>query len=252
MRVLYPVVFLLGFVVLMLWNVSSGYAEIYLYEDFESFSAGDDLVEKGDFWELLDGAQAPGMASTEVAHTGRVSCVLQGNSCIGYNLALDPGLPESYVASVWYYHDADQSPAPDANFVFADVVPVWNDAILVGTRSVAPDPDNYTYRDKKGAGIVEDTNVPRKTDWVHLAFVIGDGKTDLYIDGQRIYESAFGSETYAVLCCERVWDVTTGDVYYDNFALSDTMEEALAIIAVEPAGKLTTTWGSIRVDLQGE
>ena len=60
MRVSYLSVFLLGFAVLMFWNVSSGYAEIYLYEDFESFSDGDDIVEKGDFWELLDGAQAPG------------------------------------------------------------------------------------------------------------------------------------------------------------------------------------------------
>jgi hypothetical protein len=249
MKVSCLLVFLLGFAVLMFWDVSSGYAEIYLYEDFESFSDGDDIVDKSDSWELLDGAQAPGIASAEVVHTGQLSCVLQGNSCIGHNLTLNPELPDSYVASVWYYHDADQSPAPDANFVFADVVPVWNDAILVGTRSVAPKPDNYTYRDKKGAGIVEDTKVPRKTGWVHLAFVIGDGETELYIDGQKIYTSDFGSETYTVICCERVWDVTTGDVYYDNFVLADTMEEALAVISVEPAGKLTTTWGSIRVHL---
>jgi len=195
----------------------------------------------------LDDAQAPGIASTKVAHTGQVSCVLVGNSCIGYQLALNEELPDSYVASVWYYHDADQDPAPDANFVFGDIVPVWNDAILVGTRSVAPKPNNYTYRDKKAAGVVEDTKVPRKTGWVHLAFVIGNGETDLYIDGEKIYESNFGSETYTVLCCERVWDVTTGDVYYDNFVLSDTIEEALAVIAVEPAGKLTATWGGLKM-----
>jgi len=44
-----------------------------------------------------------------------------------------------------------------------------------------------------------------------------------------------------------VWDVTTGDVYYDNFVLSDTIEEALAVIAVEPAGKLTATWGGLKM-----
>ena len=196
----------------------------------------------------MDDAGASGIASTEVAHTGRVSCLLEGKSCIGYNLAAwNPELPDSYVASVWYYHDADQDPAPDANFVFADVIPVWHDAILVGTRSVAPDPKNYTYRDKKGTGTVEDTKVPRKTGWVHLAFVIEEGETELYIDGQSIYKSNFGSETYTVLCCERVWDVTTGDVYYDNFVLSDTMEEALAVIAVEPAGKIAATWGSLKI-----
>lgn len=246
MKVIYLMVFLMGFAVMVFWDASSVYAKIYFLEDFENFSDGDDIAQKSDFWEVLDGAQASGIASTRVAHRGQVSCVLEGNSCIGHNLALNPELPDSYVASVWYYHDADQSPAPDANFVFADIVPVWNDAILVGTRSIAPDPRNYTYRDKKGTRIEEDTKVPRKTNWVHLAFVIGKGETELYIDSQKIYKSKFGSETYSVLCCERVWDVTTGDVYYDDFVLADTMEETLAILAVEPAGKLITTWASIR------
>lgn len=246
MKISCLMVFLLSFVVTMFWYASSGYAKIYFFEDFESFAAGDDIAEKGDAWEVLDGAQASGIASTVVAHTGQVSCVLEGNSCIGYNLALYPELPDSYVASVWYYQDAKQSPPPDADFVFGDVVPVWNDAILVGTRSIAPDPKNYTYRDKKGTGVEEDTKVPRKTGWVHLAFVIGKGETEIRIDGQRIYKSKFGSETYAVLCCERVWDVTAGSVYYDNFILSDTMEEALAIIAVESTGKLARTWGQIK------
>lgn len=248
MKAIYSVVFALGFAVTVFWYASFGYAEVYFFEDFESFSNGDDIAEKSDVWEVLDDAGTSGMASTEVAHTGRVSCVLEGKSCIGYNLtALNPELPDSYVASVWYYHDADQDPAPDANFVFGDVVPVWNDAILVGTRSVAPDAKNYTYRDKKGTGVVEDTGVPRKTGWVHLAFVIGEGETDLYIDGDKIHGSSFGSETYKVLCCERVWDVTTGDVYYDDFVLSDTIEEALAVIAVELAGKVSTTWANIKV-----
>jgi len=246
MKVTYLTVFFLGFAVTMFWYASSAYAKIYFFDDFESFSDGDDIAQKSDFWEVLDGAQASGIASTKVAHTGQVSCVLVGNSCIGHNLALDAELPDSYVASVWYYHDADQDPAPDADFVFADVVPVWNDAVLVGTRSIAPDPKNYAYRDKKGTRVEEDTKVPRKTDWVHLAFVIGKGETEIYIDGEKIYKSNFGSETYSVLCCERVWDVTTGDVYYDNFVLADTMEETLAAIAVEPAGKLTATWGSLK------
>ena len=246
MKVTYLMVFVLSFAVVMFCGVSSGYAEIYFFEDFEGLSDGDDVAQESDVWEVLDDAQASGIASTVVAHTGQVSCVLQGNSCIGYNLALDEGLPESYVASVWYYHDADQDPPPDANFIFGDVVPVWHDAILVGTRSVAPDTDNYTYRDKKGTATVEDTEVPRKSDWVHLAFVIESDKTDLYIDGQKIHESAFGSQTYTVLCCERVWAVTTGDVYYDSFVLADTMEETTAVIAVEPAGKLTTNWGEIK------
>ncbi|MFC1717536.1 hypothetical protein ACFL6S_28000 [Candidatus Poribacteria bacterium] len=247
MKARYLMVFLLGLAVTMFWSINSGYAEIYFLEDFESFSNGDDIAEKSDPWEVLDDAGASGIASTEVSHTGQVSCVLDGKSCIGYNLALNqPDLPDSYVASVWYYHDAGQSPPPDANFIFGDVVPVWHDAILAGTRSVAPDPKNYTYRDKKGTGAVEDTDVPRKTGWIHLAFVIGQGETELYIDGQQIYESEFGSETYTVLCCERVWDVATGAVYYDNFVLADTMEETIAILAVEPVNKLTTTWGQTK------
>ena len=245
MKTTYLVMFLLGFAVALYWNARDGYAKVYFFEDFESFSDGDNIAEKSDAWEVFDGAQASGIASTRLAHTGKVSCVLEGNSCIGYNF-LNKELPDSYVASVWYYHDANQSPPPDANFVFADVVPVWNDAVLVGTRSIAPKPKNYTYRDKKGTGIVEDTKVPRKTNWVHLAFVIGKGETEIYIDGQKIYQSKFGSETYTVLCCERVWDVTTGDVYYDNFVLADTLKETIDILAVEPASKLSTTWANIK------
>lgn len=249
MKATYSIVFILGFVVTMLWGASSGYAEVYFFDDFESFANGDDIAEKSDSWAVMENAPASGIASTAVVHTGQASCVLEGHTCLGYNLALNEELPKSYVASVWYYHDAGQDPPPDANFVFADVAPVWNAAILVGTRSVAPRPKNYTYRDKKGTNTVEDTNVPRKTDWVHLAFVIKDGETKVYIDGQEIHKSDFGSETYTALCLERVWDVKTGPVYYDNFVLSDTIEEAIAAIAVEPAGKLAAKWGRLRANL---
>jgi len=246
MKVMYLLVFVLSFGVAMFWSAGSGRAEIYFYEDFESYSDGDDVAQKSDDWEVLDDATASGTASNVVAHTGQMSCVLQGNSCIGYNLALDPDIPESYVASVWYCHDADQDPPPGANFVFGDVTPVWSDAILVGTRSVAPNPDNYTYRDKKGDAVVADTKVPRKSDWVNFTFVIEADRTDIYIDGKEIHNSEFGSLTYKVLCCERVWPVTDGDVYYDNFVLADTMQDTLSAIAMEPAGKSTTMWGKIK------
>jgi hypothetical protein len=246
MKAMYLLVFVLSFAVAMFWCAGSGRAEIYFFEDFEGYSDGDDVANESDIWEVLDAAQASGIASTVVAHTGQMSCVLQGNSCIGINLDLSVDMPESFVASVWYYHDADQDPPPDSNFVFGDVVPIWNDAILVGTRSVAPDPDNYTYRDKKGDAVVADTKVQRKSDWVNLTFVIEENRTDLYIDGEEIHNSDFGSLTYRVLCCERVWDVTTGDVFYDNFVLADTIEDALSVIAVESAGKSTTMWGKIK------
>jgi hypothetical protein len=247
MKVTYLAAFLVGFSVTMFWSVSFAPAKVYLFEDFESFSDGDDIAEKSDVWEVMENAPAGGIASSEVAHTGQISCVLDGHTCLGYNLALNEELPDSYVASVWYYHDADQDPAPDANFVFGDVVPVWNDAILVGTRSTAAKSENYTYRDKKGTGAVENTKVPRKTDWVHLALVIEAGQTELYIDGDKIYTSNFGSESYTVFCFERVWDVMEGAVYYDNFVLADTMEESLAVIAVRPMGKLPATWGSLKI-----
>lgn len=241
-------VLLLGFAVAIFWSAGFASAEIYVLDDFESYSDGDDIAEKSDIWEVMENAAAGGIATAEVACTGQLSCVLDGHTCLGYNLALNENLPDSFVASIWYYHDAGQDPPPDANFAFADSAPVWSDAILVGTRSVATKPKNYTYRDKKGTGAVEDTKVSRKTDWVHLAFVIEQGKTELYVDGDKIHTSDFGSETYSLLCIERVWDVQDGPVYYDNFVLSDTMDEAIAILAVEPGGKMTSTWGSLKND----
>ena len=89
MRYIYLLVLILSFAVAMFLVAGSGRAEILFLEDFESYSDGDDVAKESDIWEVLDSALASGTATNEIAHTSQMSCVLQGNSCIGYNLLAD-------------------------------------------------------------------------------------------------------------------------------------------------------------------
>ena len=118
----------------------------------------------------------------------------------------------------------------------------------MGTRTEAVNPDNYSYRDKTGTGLYEDSGILRRQDWVQIIFDVGPDSTDFYLDGEKIYTANILSSRYTGYQISRTpaWGAQKDEVFYDDIILADTMEEIAAAQAVSAMGKLTCTWGAIK------
>jgi len=156
-------IFFLSLALGLLWTASQGFAKIYFSEDFESYKEGDEIVDVSDVWIIGESRLNPpgGVASKKQAHGGRMSAIFDRQSVMGVTLdELD--LPDNYVAAVWFYHDSKQNPQPDCVIIMGEGKPASNPWPLgtgkwlgIGTRSLALNQKNYTYRDKTGTGKYE-------------------------------------------------------------------------------------------------
>ena len=239
-------------VLLLVFSYNPAHAEIYFSEDFEAYDDGVDIGEESDLWEMTEPNDNPvgaGIASSKQAFSGQKSALFDNARCMGFPFA-DLGLPESYVVSTWFYHDPNQDPPPDAIVtMIPDAYPGGGGSWFgVGTRIEAVDTDNYTYRDKTGTGIYEDTGIARRAEWVQFVFMVNVDSTDLYVDGKEIYTANIASSRYNGYEMSRTppWGAQTGDVFIDDVMVADTMEEVKAEQSVSAAGKLVSTWGDLK------
>jgi len=233
-------------VITVFWIASPGLANTYFSEDFESYKAGDDITEKSDLWEMTEeNPISGGIASTEQSLSGSVSALFEGMHNMGFSFQ-ELDLPETYVVSCWFFHDAEQSPPPEAVVTLADVFPVTGNWFGVGTKSEAVKEEDYTYRDKKGTGTYEDTGIPRRTDWVNFVFLVEPGETKLLIDEKEIYKAEVGSEYFVGFLLSRGWAGAGGSVFLDDVCIADTVEEIPKWAAVKTLNKLSVTWGTLK------
>lgn len=230
----------------------SGYAKVYVNEDFEQFSDGDDIAEESDFWEMTEPQDNPvgaGIASSKQALSGKMSALFDDARCMGFPFA-DLELPDSYVVSTWFYHDSTQDPPPDAIVtMIPDAYPGGGGNWMgMGTRTEAVELENYAYRDKTGTSIYEDTGIPRRTEWVQFVFVVGPDATDFYVDGKKVYTAKIDPARFNGYQMSRTppWGTQTGEVFIDDVVIADTLEEVPLPHAVAGTGKLTTTWGEVK------
>jgi hypothetical protein len=229
-------------VIISLVSVTKVNAGIYLYEDFESYEVGQPLDE-GDLWIIHQDANAPGEASEQISFPpGGKSGYLPGMS--GIKHIIEAGeLPEEFVISVCYYHDSTEDPPPHYMLVFKGLA--GNEWLGVGTVETLP---NYSVRDKKGTGQETDTGVERK-DWINIVWRVYREATDIYLDGEEVYNSTIGglswSQPGAFIWFADVWSGAS-EAYVDSIIIADTLEEATEILAVEPGGKLLTTWAALK------
>lgn len=235
-------------VIAVFWIALPGFAKIYFSENFESYKDGDDLVKKVDFWVMTDLDSNPiggGIASTKQSlPNGHVSALFEEKRSMGFSFE-KLKLPKTYVVSCWFYHDAKQSPPPQAIVNMAESLTSSGTWLGVGTMPEAVEPQNYTYRDKKGTKIYEDTGIPRRTDWVNFVYMVEQGKTKLLIDGKEVYEAKFGSEYFGMFRLTREY-VSGGIVFLDDIYIADTVDEIPKGTAVKPLGKLSVTWGMLK------
>ena len=240
--------FLLVFALAGFMTASLADAKVYFLEDFESFSDGDKIPGKSKVWvhnnpdAMLDATASkdksypPGGKSVRFDTSGQ---------CIGLDFASFK-LPEKYVLSCYYYHDSKEDPPPD--MMICPLAPNDGPWVALGTRSEAEDKNNYTYRDKFGDGVYHDTKVPRFTDWVNFVWVVSKTKTELFVDGKKVYTSSGGtSVTIGEFYMGTMWEASPkSPVYVDYLAIADTLEEAQTKAAVKPYGKLASRWGSLK------
>ncbi len=241
-------------VVILVLTFSSvfGYAEVYVNEDFEQFTEGDDIGEESDLWEMTepqDGPVGAGVASSKQAHSGRMSALFDDARCMGFPFA-PLGLPDSYVVSTWFYHDSTQSPPPDGIVtMIPDAYPGGGGSwIGIGTRTQAVEVENYAYRDKTATGIYEDTGIPRRTEWVQFVFIVQPDATEFYVDGKKVYTAQINSARFNGYQMSRTppWGAQTGEIFIDDVVLADTLGEIPAAQAVSAVDKLTVTWGEVK------
>jgi len=245
--------YLLSVVMLLLvFAHTPAHAEVYFSEDFEAYDDGVDIGEESDVWEMTEPNDNPigaGIASSNQALSGQKSALFDDARCMGFPFAV-LGLPESYVVSTWFYHDPDQDPPPDAIVtMIPDAYPGGGGSWLgIGTRNQAVVPENYTFRDKTGTGIYEDTGIPRRAEWVQFVFVVNSDATNLYVDGKEIYTANIASSRYNGYQMSRTppWGAQNGEVFIDDVMIADTMEEIAAAQSVSAAGKLISTWGGLK------
>jgi hypothetical protein len=218
------------------------HAKIYLLEDFESYEVGESL-DAGDLWIIHQDANAPGEASDAVSYPpGGKSGYFPQMSGIKHIFA-GGDLPEEFVISACYYHDSTQDPPPHYMLVFKG--PGGSDWLGVGTVETV---SNYSLRDKMGTATETDTGVKRK-DWVNIVWNVSKDSTDVLIDGEEVYTSTIGGGTWnqdgSFIWFANVWS-DEGEGYLDSLVIADTLEEATEVLAVEPVGKLSTTWGALK------
>ena len=234
-------VFFVG-VLIVLASSPAIHAKIYLFDDFESYEVGERLDEGG-LWITHQDANAPGEASDKISFPpdGK-SGYLPGMS--GIKHIIEAGeLPEEFFISACYYHDSAGDP-PHYMLVFKG--PGGNDWLGVGTVETV---SNYSVRDKQGTGQETDTGIERK-DWVHIVWRVRNDGTDIFLDGEEVYNSIIGgivwSQPGSFIWFADVWSGAS-EAYVDSIVIADTLEEATEILAVEPEGKLSTTWAALKV-----
>ena len=218
------------------------HADIYVLEDFESYNVGDSL-DSGDLWVTHQDANAPGEASDTVSWPqGGQSGYFPGQSGIKHVFAAGD-LPQEFVISVYYYHDSSGDP-PHYMLVFKG--PGGSDWLGVGTVETV---SNYSLRDKAGTGAETDTGVKRK-DWVNIVWKVSKSSTDILLDGEEVYSSITGGEKWssdgAFLWFADVW-AGDSEAYLDTLIIADTLEEIDQLMAVEPGGKLSTSWAGLKI-----
>jgi len=244
--------YLLSIVSLLIFVVGTTHAEIYFSDDFESYEDGQEIANEANAWEVTEPQDNPvggGIASTKQAHSGNTSAMFDAAQNMGFPFA-PLTLPDSYAMSTWFYHDPNQDPQPDAVVILIpDTYPEGgNSWIGMGTRIQAVNLANYSYRDKLGSGLYEDSGIPRRQDWVNIVFDVGPDSTGLYLDGKEIYTATIASSRYSGCQMSRTpsWGVQTGEVFIDDVILAGTMEEIIAAQAVSSADKLAGAWGAIK------
>ena len=113
-----------------------------------------------------------------------------------------------------------------------------------------------------GAGIIS------LKKWLHAAGTYDGKSTKVYVNGTEMATAsnggAFGVNDAPVLVGYRLRDMTTPDMFFDgiidevaiyNRALTEKeirtdMEQGVLPAAVQPSGKLTTTWSRVKADYQ--
>ena len=233
-------ILLFGLLIVLAWS-ATGHAEIYLFDDFESYKVGDPL-DSGDIWIIHQNAVAPGEASAERSYPpGGQSGYFPGQSGIKHIFSAGD-LPEEFVISALYYHDSSGDP-PHYMLVFKG--PGGNDWLGVGTIETVP---NYSFRDKQGTAQETDTKVKRK-DWVNILWRVTEDATDVLLDGEKVYTSTIGGSTWSqegsFIWFANVWS-PDGEAFADSIVIADTEKEATALLSVEPGGKLPTVWAALK------
>jgi hypothetical protein len=231
-------------ILIVLASSTAVHAKIYLLEDFESYEVGEPL-DVSDLWETHQDANAPGEASDKRSYpSGGKSGYMPGMTGIRHTIEADE-LPEEFFISVCYYHDPEEDPPPHYMLVFRGVP---GDAWLgVGTIETVP---NYSVRDKRGTGQETDTGVKRK-DWINIVWRVTEDGTDVFLDGEEVYNSTIGGGVWnqagSFIWFADVWSGAS-EAYIDSVVIADTLEEATEILAVEPEGKVSTTWAAVKTD----
>ncbi len=240
---MYRMFVLLAGILVALSMSFTAHADIYLLEDFESYSVGQAL-DTSDIWEMHSGATAPGEASDTVSFpAGGKSGYFPGKSAIKYVFAAGD-LPEEFFISAYYYHDPTGNTAPHYALVFRG--PASNENLFVGTVETVP---NYSVRDKSGTGAETDTGVARK-EWVNIAWHVTKDNTTILLDGEEVYTSTLNgvilSSEGSFIWFGNVW-VDEGEAYLDSLVIADTEAEATSLLAVDARGKLSTTWAELKI-----
>ncbi|MBC8457275.1 MAG: hypothetical protein H8D67_04680 [Deltaproteobacteria bacterium] len=259
MRIKFVFAFLLFFALAGFMTASLADAKVYLLGDFESFSDGDKIPGKSEVWvhnnnnATLDAEASKDKSYPSGGISVRFDNPLGGNwpdvQCIGLDLTTF-NLPEEYVLSCYYWHRADDKPPPDfmaclvGGFGWLGLGTRGEDVHDVG--GVAEEVTEYVYRDKAGDKLYHSSGVPRKADWVHLAFVVSKKGVDCLIDGKKVYTSSVTSADVPGFFMGTMWDAPKNPVYVDYLVIADTLEEAQTKAAVKPYGKLASTWGSLK------
>jgi hypothetical protein len=234
--------YLLG--VLIALTSSIALAEIYLFEDFESYNVGENL-DTSDLWEKHQDADAPGEASdSRSCPPGGKSGYFPGRSGIKHTIEAEE-LPEEFFISACYYHNPSEDPPPHYMLVFRGVP--GEDWLGVGTVETV---SNYSIRDKRGTGQETDTGVKRK-DWINIVWRASVDGTDVFLDGEEVHNSIITGGAWGQ-AGSFIWfaDVWSGasEAYVDSIVIADTLEEATEMLAVEPERKASTTWAAMKMD----
>ncbi len=220
-------------------------AKIYLWEDFEGFTPGESLDTTG-VW-VQQGSEPLGIASNALSYpSGGISGYFEERAGIRHIIS-EGELPNEFVISAWYYHDAS-GPPPHYMLVFRG--PAGSDWLGVGTVETV---ENYSIRDKRGTGQETDTGVPRK-DWVNIVWQVTQDGTEIFLDGQSVYTSVITGDTWrtagSFIWFANVW-AASGYAYLDSIGIADTLEEigksnALALNPSPANGALIEgTWANL-------
>jgi hypothetical protein len=221
----------------------TAHAEIYLMDDFEFYKVGESL-DAGDIWIVHQGALAPGEASDAVSYPpGGKSGHFVGQQGIKHIFS-EGDLPDTFVISAYYYHDPTADPPPHYMLVFKG--PGGNDWLGIGTVETV---ENYSFRDKMSGNVETDTGIKRK-EWVNIIWYVTADDATIMLDGEEVHTSTLNGKIWSsegsFIWFANSW-VDEGEAYLDSLVIADTREEIDQLMAVDSRGKLSTTWGELKI-----